>query len=632
MGTILNLRSIVVVLILCTLMSLAVLGAKVSVGGDHGNITDAQMMKKLANSPGAFVFVDLQEMRADADLENTYGALQRDVEVWIEPLDMDFDEVDRMGLGGRVAVFEGLFHLDQLRCKLKANGFVKTEYRGVETWEKDVDGEIITCPEGSILSWLSCTGCKNPFTGPCFESDSDEEESDTDAEADCGYVDAVALMSSRGTFSRGHETILTGQRDWVRDSIGVIKYGDACIYDDSDFQDIAEVVPGGIAVKYQKGKFLDLYEYEGLEISGISVDKKDPNTLKLRGVCLFADAAAASDAAGTVESDLENDAFGRWENISIDSGGNRVAVTFETDIAHRAVLDLAPPCIGGVTVAGTTMTSAVIAWSTNEPATGEVEYGETETFASMPIIHTGLSTTHALRLIGLSPDTSYHFRVRSADVAGNEAVSADLEFRTLGDLPPDSYTIVDDNRQAALRIQLSRIQLTPTTVLELSLTNPDGVEVGTDSVSPGDTEATLHMARPCVTPEAGTYTLSFADASGRQVVWSEFTFLDVQASVSQVALDWEYYAYAGRYTLYGMGFKLENSGDLPVYVDKVEVTLGALAFEMHIDEMVLPGQGKTISKSTYITGIAPGSKKLILRFMDQTGEVLCTYSSTVVPS
>lgn len=627
-----NFRLIVIVLILCTVVSLGVLGAKASAGGSNGDATDAEMMKKLANSPGAFVFVDLEAMRADADLEDIYDALERDVEVWIEPLDMDFDEVDRMGLGGRVAAFEGLFDLDQLRCKLKANGFVKTKYRGVETWEKDADGEIITCPKGGIFSWLSSTGCESPFTGPCFESDSDEEAIETDAGDDCGYVDSVALMSSRGTFSRGHETVLTGHRDWVRDSIGVIKYGDASIYDDSDFRNITTVVPGGVAVKYQKEKFLDLYEYDGLEVSGLSMAKKDRDTLDLRGVCRFADAAAASDAAESLQSDLENDPFGRWRNVSVRSDGDLVLATFETDIAHRAVVDLAPPCITGVTVAGTTMTSAVIAWSTSEPATGKVEYGQTETLESMPVIHTGLMTSHAIRLEGLSPDTEYRFRVVSVDASGSEAASPGYEFRTLGEFPPDSYTVVDDNGQAALRIQLSRIQLAPTTVLELTLTNPDGVQVSTDFVNPGDTEAILHMSGPYVTPEAGTYTLSFADAPGRQIVWAEFAFLEVDASVSQVALDWEYVSYAGRYTLYGISFTAENTGDLPVYLDKVEVTLGTLVFEMPIGPMVLPGQEKTIDKSTYITNIAPGSKKLALRFMDQTGEARYIYSSTVVPS
>jgi hypothetical protein len=321
-GAILNFKIILVALVAIAVVSLGVVGAKASAGRDGREVTDVDMMKKLANSPGAFVFVDLQALRADADLEDVYDVLERDVEIWIEPLDMDFDEVDRMGLGGRVAAFEGLFSLDQLRCKLKANGFVKTKYRGVETWEKDAEGEIITCPKGGIFSWLSSTDCKSPLTGPCFQPNGDEEEAEPEENGDdCGYVDSVALMSSRGFLSRGHETVLTGRRDWVRDSIGVIKYGDASIYDDSDFRDVIGMLPRGTVVKYQKERLLDLYHYDGLEVSGISVEKKDADALGIRGACQFGDSDAADAATAEIQSDLENDPFSRWRNVEARRDG-----------------------------------------------------------------------------------------------------------------------------------------------------------------------------------------------------------------------------------------------------------------------------------------------------------------------
>ncbi len=625
-------RVIIVVLVLCAVVSVGVVGAKAYAGGDGQEVTDIGMMQKLANSPGAFVFVDLQAMRADADLEDVYDVLERDVEVWIEPLDMDFDEVDRMGLGGRVAAFEGLFNLDQLRCKLEANGFIESEYRGVETWEKDADGEIIPCPDEGLFSWLSCTGCENPFKGPCFEPYSDEPEQEPEEDTDCGYVDSVALMSSRSLVSRGHETVLTGRRDWVRDSIGVIKYGDASIYDDGAFRDAVTMVPRGIIVKYQKERFLDLYEYDGLVVSGISVLKKDAETLGVRGACQFVDSEAAAAAAADIQSDLENDPFARWDTVETRAEGKVVKVTLETKMARRAIVDVAPPCITMVAVGGITMTGGVVTWLTDEPATGLVEYGETDAFELPPVGDPGLRTSHALRLSGLSPDTAYQFRVTSVDASGNDAASANLEFRTLGHLPPDAYTVIDDNGQAALEIRLSRIQLSTDTAVELSLSNPDGVQVGTDSVNPGDAVAILHMAEPHMTPLPGIYTLAIIDASGKEIVWSEFAFLDAEISVTEVAFDWQYVTYAGRYTLYGIQFKLQNDGDLPVYLDTAEVTIGTLTFETRVDEMVLPADQETVHRSTYFTGVAPGAKKLIIRFLDQAGAVCFTYSSTVTPS
>jgi hypothetical protein len=261
-----------------------------------------------------------------------------------------------------------------------------------------------------------------------------------------------------------------------------------------------------------------------------------------------------------------------------------------------------------------------------------VEYGETDAYEAIPAMDSGLTTSHAITLSGLLPDTEYYFRVASVDSNGNEAASTGSDFRTLGDLPPDSYTVVDDDGQAALQIHLGQMQLVPSTTMELSLTNPDGVQVGTHSVSSGATEALLHMADPYVTPMPGTYTLSFTDGSGKQIVWSEFIFSEADASISEVDLTWEYVAYAGRYTLYGISFKLQNTGDLPMYIDRAQVTVGTLAFETQIGEVVLPGTEKTIYRTTYITGIAPGSAKFVLRLMDGADDVFYIYSSTVIPS
>jgi hypothetical protein len=520
-----------------------------------------------------------------------------------------------------------------LRCKLKANGFVKTKYRGVETWENDAEGEIITCPKGGIFSWISSTDCKNPFTGPWFDPDAAEADVEPEEDdIDCWYVDSVALMSSRGFLARGHETVLTGRRDWVRDSIGVIKYGDASIYDDSDFKDVIGLLPRGTVVKYQKERLLDLYQYDGLAVSGVSVEKKDADTLGIRAAFQFADSDAATAAAAEIQPDLESDPFSRWHNVEARRDGKFVKLTFETSMARRAIVDVAPPCITMVAVGGITMTGAVVTWLTDEPATGLVEYGESDALELPPVGDSGLTTGHTLRLSGLSPDTAYQFRVTSVDASGNDAASTRLEFRTVGHLPPDAYTVIDDDGRAALQILLSRIQLPTATAPELSLTNPNGVRVGTDSVNPGDTEAVLHMAEPHTAPVAGIYTLAVIDASGKDIVWSEFAFLEAEISVSEVALDWEYVAYAGRYTLYGVAFKVQNDGDLPVYVEAVEVTIGTLTFEMSVDQLVLPAEQETVSRSTYFTGLAPGAKKLTLRFLDQAGVVCFTYSSTVTPA
>jgi len=92
--------------------------------------------------------------------------------------------------------------------------------------------------------------------------------------------------------------------------------------------------------------------------------------------------------------------------------------------------DTTPPVISQVTVSSVTLTSAVIAWTTDEPATTKVEYGATAAYGSSSIMDSSLLTTHTVTITGLAAETTYHYRVKSKDGAGNESVSGDDTFTT----------------------------------------------------------------------------------------------------------------------------------------------------------------------------------------------------------
>ena len=96
----------------------------------------------------------------------------------------------------------------------------------------------------------------------------------------------------------------------------------------------------------------------------------------------------------------------------------------------NSTADATPPSIQGVPISSTTETSATITWATNEPATSQVQYGETETYGSSTTPDTNLSTSHSVTLTGLDPNTTYNFKVISTDAAGNEA-TAEGELTTL---------------------------------------------------------------------------------------------------------------------------------------------------------------------------------------------------------
>jgi hypothetical protein len=94
--------------------------------------------------------------------------------------------------------------------------------------------------------------------------------------------------------------------------------------------------------------------------------------------------------------------------------------------------DTTPPVLGGIAVSAGA-TTATVTWTTNEPATSTVEYGTTPSYGQQQGSG-ALATSHSVQLAGLACATTYHYRVRSSDAAGNAATSPDDTFST-GECP-----------------------------------------------------------------------------------------------------------------------------------------------------------------------------------------------------
>lgn len=110
--------------------------------------------------------------------------------------------------------------------------------------------------------------------------------------------------------------------------------------------------------------------------------------------------------------------------------------------------DSTPPTISGATVSDITETSARITWTTNEPATSLVDYGVSAIYGQTSGDSLSLTHNHTVILGGLTNGTLYHFRLRSADGAGNQATSADGAFTTVAGIditPPiiSAITVTD---------------------------------------------------------------------------------------------------------------------------------------------------------------------------------------------
>jgi hypothetical protein len=119
--------------------------------------------------------------------------------------------------------------------------------------------------------------------------------------------------------------------------------------------------------------------------------------------------------------------------VSADPSANSASggdLTFRTKKTGGGQ-DTIPPVITNIQISGITDTMAVIIWDTDEPASSEVEYGNTTAYG-LRSSDTIAVTVHSVILSGLSPNSTYHLRVKSTDTSGNgPTVSADLNFTTV---------------------------------------------------------------------------------------------------------------------------------------------------------------------------------------------------------
>jgi hypothetical protein len=94
------------------------------------------------------------------------------------------------------------------------------------------------------------------------------------------------------------------------------------------------------------------------------------------------------------------------------------------------VPDETPPSLLSVGANIHSISSATIAWNTDEPADARVEYGVTSAYGNATAIDSLFSLLHERTLRGLFPSRTYHYRVKSKDVNGNQIVSEDKVFVT----------------------------------------------------------------------------------------------------------------------------------------------------------------------------------------------------------
>ncbi|MBI5134824.1 fibronectin type III domain-containing protein [Candidatus Uhrbacteria bacterium] len=121
--------------------------------------------------------------------------------------------------------------------------------------------------------------------------------------------------------------------------------------------------------------------------------------------------------------------------------------------------DTIAPLLFNLSVNGETRDSAVVRWATNEKTTSQVHYGLTASYGQSTSVDTDLTTNHEVRLIGLTANTTYHFKVESKDAAGNVSASGDVTLTTRA-APDITAPIISDVNVSATTDHSATIQWT----------------------------------------------------------------------------------------------------------------------------------------------------------------------------
>ncbi len=121
-----------------------------------------------------------------------------------------------------------------------------------------------------------------------------------------------------------------------------------------------------------------------------------------------------------------------------DAAGNNSAQSGSVSATTQSLLDTTAPTLSNISASGITTTGATIGWTTNENSDTQVDYGITTSYGQSTTLNTTLLTAHSATLSGLSPQTTYNYRVRSKDAVGNSSVSSNNTFTTQTSVTPDT--------------------------------------------------------------------------------------------------------------------------------------------------------------------------------------------------
>ena len=241
---------------------------------------------------------------------------------------------------------------------------------------------------------------------------------------------------------------------------------------------------------------------------------------------------------GTSFSTAEAYATTKTWTLTSGAGTKTVYVQFKdalgnwsAAITDTIVLDTTAPTISARTATNITGSSAQITWTTNEAATSRVEYGLTTSYGSSTALDPTLVTTHSVPITGLAPSTTYNWRVRSMDAAGNETVSANSTFATAAVSDTTAPTVAWSGPPAN-SILLGTVTLTATASDNVAVGGVQFLLDGNTLLGTEDTTSPYSFSWNTTTASNGTHTLQ---ARARDTSGNTATTAAISVTVDNLA-------------------------------------------------------------------------------------------------
>jgi hypothetical protein len=256
-------------------------------------------------------------------------------------------------------------------------------------------------------------------------------------------------------------------------------------------QPFAVVVTGGVSITSEGFIYLDKTRYNGRGTIQITVGDLDLNgnstVAEAVSVIIKSATEPGGEAVQLVESGtdtaifigaidtLTGTAVPSNSHLEVSEGDTITAMYNDANdgsgspviVMATATADLTPPIISAVAAGAISQDGATVSWTTNEPASATINYGETKALGASRS-DPWLMTSQAVTIGNLKEATTYYYEVYSTDEAGNVSLDNNAgtlyAFTTLT-LPPD-LTVYSSNSLETYQSE---------TVIYGAATDPSGV-------------------------------------------------------------------------------------------------------------------------------------------------------------